>query len=363
MIIGQEEGGLLLLNLRGMPMKKQKTILILFLFCIGLMLASCGSSAKAGTEAATEDPAVGFSSVHDYVVTTKNDTVIYRTADREGEHYITVESGVNLRRTGIKEGWSRIRLNDTTLYVESDCVKRTEMKWAEEQVKEKNSHVVFIDPAKQIYADSGEEQLFPDDPAVYPQMKKKMTKGAIGTATGTFEYEITLDVAEKLRHELELRGYTVILSRASSTISMSNAERAAAGNQSNAEIMIRLSAQGTSVSSTNGMLGFVEKAREDDTEGYYQDCFYLANALMTECCALTDAGRLGIFQTDQMVFLNYAKKPAASIQLGFLSNEEEDRKLSDEEYQKTLARGLANGIDTYFSYINGRNATDEAVGE
>lgn len=335
----------------------------MFLFCAGLMLSACGSGSKTGTEAVTEDPAIGFSSVHDYVVTTKKDTIIYRTADRGGEQYITVDSGVDLRRTGIKEGWSRIRLNDTTLYVESDCVKRTEIKWAEEQVKEKNTHVVYIDPAKQIYADSGEEQLFPDDPAVYPQKKKKMTKGAIGTATGTFEYEITLDVAEKVKHELELRGYTVILSRASSTISMSNAERATAGNQSNAEIMIRLSAQGTAVSSTNGMLGFVEKAKEDDAAGYYQDSFYLANALMTECCALTDAGRLGIFQTDQMVFLNYAQKPAASIQLGFLSNEEEDRKLSDEEYRKKLARGLANGVDTYFSYIDRRNATVETTEE
>ena len=340
-------------------MKKHKKIFIWFLFCISLILSSCGNTANKTQEKDTEDPTIGFSTVKDYIVTTADDTVIYRTPDKNGEKYIVIDAGVNLRRTGVKEGWSRIRLNDTTLYVEGENVKRTEMKWAAEEIKKENSHVVYIDPAKQIYADSGTEQLFPDDPAKYPVMKQKMTKGAIGTATGTFEYEVTLDVAQKLQHELELRGYTVRLSRASSTISLSNAERAVAGNQSGAEIMIRLSAQGTAKSSTNGMLGFVEKAKENDTSDYYQDCFYLANALMTECCAVTDSGRLGIIQTDQLVFLNYADKPAASIQLGFLSNEEEDRRLSDEDYQKKLARGLANGVDNYFSYIDGKNKPEE----
>ena len=56
----------------------------------------------------------------------------------------------------------------------------------------------------------------------------------------------------------------------------------------------------------------------------------------------------------KMVFLNYAKKPTAVIQLGFLSNEEEDQNLSDGTYQEKLAEGLANGVDSYFSFKDGQ---------
>ena len=143
---------------------------------------------------------------------------------------------------------------------------------------------------------------------------------------------------------------------------MSNSERAIAGNQSEAEIMIRLSAQGSENSETKGVMSFIEASLTEDISEHYQNCFYLANSLLTEMCAVTEATRLGVFQTDQMTFLNYAKKPAAVIQLGFLTNAEEDRKLSGDVYQSQLARGLANGIDEYFKYIDGRKAEQNEGG-
>ncbi|MBR6173381.1 MAG: N-acetylmuramoyl-L-alanine amidase [Eubacterium sp.] len=326
---------------------KRRISYFLFLFVFAaFFLAACGKKEEL-TEALNPDELkAGFTTTKDYVVTTKDETVIYRLPDTMSEKYTTVKAGVNLRRTGIKEGWNRIRLNDTILYVESGRVKLTEMKWAEEKQAKVNTHVVFIDPAKQIYADAGKEPLFPDSER---PTKQKMTKGAIGTATGTFEYELTLNMAEQLKHELELRGYTVILSRVSSTISLSNAERAVAGNASEAEIMIRLAAQSSAEAGTNGILGFVAPVDEEKAK-YYQSCFYLANAMLTESCLLTEQNRLGIIQTADMTFLNYARKPAAVIEMGFLSNEEEDRRLSDAEYQKLMVRGLANGIDSYFAW-------------
>jgi N-acetylmuramoyl-L-alanine amidase len=37
--------------------------------------------------------------------------------------------------------------------------------------------------------------------------------------------------------------------------------------------------------------------------------------------------------------------------MGFMSNEEEDRKMATDEYQDLLALGIANGIDLYFEAI------------
>jgi len=337
-----------------MPNIKKKFIIFgTMLAFLLLFLTACGKSSSK-EEGTTEDPTVGFTAKKDYVVTTANDTIVYRTPDFDGEKYDVLKTGVNLRRTGVKDNWTRIRLNDTVLYVETSKVKETQMEWATEQEEQVNSHVVFIDPGKQIYAMSATETLFPNDTAEGAKKKKKMTKGAVGVASGIFEYEVTLDVAEKLKHELELRGYTVFLSRASHTASISNGERAVAGNQSGAEIMIRLSAQATENPETKGILGFVTSAENPGTGKNYENSFYLANSLLTEMCSATEVNRIGIFQTDELVFLNYAEKPAVSVQLGFLSNAEEDQKLSDEEYRKLLARGLANGVDTYFSYVDGK---------
>ena len=333
--------------------KRRISYIFFFFIMSAFFLAACGKKEEATTALDPDSLTAGFSMTKDYVVTTKDDTVIYRLPDQRGEKYTVVKAGVNLRRTGIGEGWNRIRLNDTTLYVESNRVKLTEMKWAEEKQAKVNTHVVYIDPAKQIYADSGTEPNHPDRER---PLKQKMTKGSIGTATGTFEYELTLNMAEQLKHELELRGYTVILSRASSTISMSNAERAITGNQSDGEILIRLSAQSSTEGTTNGILGFVAPVDEENAS-YYQSCFALANALLTESCLVTDQNRLGIIQTPDLTFLNYAKKPAAVIQMGFLSNEEEDRRLSDAEYQKLMVRGLANGVDSYFAWKDEQEST------
>ena len=39
--------------------------------------------------------------------------------------------------------------------------------------------------------------------------------------------------------------------------------------------------------------------------------------------------------------------PAVLVECGFLTNDEEAKNLKDEEYQETLAEGIAQGILTY----------------
>lgn len=44
-----------------------------------------------------------------------------------------------------------------------------------------------------------------------------------------------------------------------------------------------------------------------------------------------------------------AQMPSILIELGFISHNEESRRLYEKEYQQLLANGIANGIDSYFS--------------
>ncbi len=336
-----------------MKSKRKMIYSLILLSLLMLLVTACGS--KKTEEVTTEevDITAGFENVSDYVQTVRPDTVIYRMPDETSEVYSTLKPGVDLMRTGVLKEWTRIRLNDTTLYVKSENVKKTTVQWVEDKKTQKNDHVVFIDPAKQIYADQNKEAIVPGgDPET--QGKARMARASVGTATGSFEYDITLSVADRLKHELELRGYTVILSRESGTTSISNSERAIAGNQSNAEIMIRITASGSSEPKTKGIYSLIASSKNPNTSAQYQDSFYLSNMLITNTCSATGTLRLGIYQTDQMVFLNYCKKPAAVLQLGFLSNKEDDAKLSDPEYQEKLAEGMADGVDGYFEYVDQR---------
>ena len=323
------------------------------------LLTACGKKEQVQTL----DPAeitVGFEAKKDYVQTTGQETVIYRLPDEASEVYIKLKPGVDLNRTGVLGDWTRIRLNDTTLYVKTADVKTTVIQWATEQKKTENSHTVYIDPAKQINAIQEKETLFPDGDPEKDEAKAKMGRASVGVGSGLFEYELTLSVAKKLQHELEMKGYTVILSRTADTVSISNAERALAGNRSDAEIMIRLTAHASTNTDSRGIFGLISTVTNPGTKDLYQDSFYLANMLVTDTCTSTGASRLGIYQTDKTVFLNYAKKPAAVIQLGFLSNAEEDRKLADTDYQEQLASGLADGIDSYFRYADEKAANPES---
>ncbi len=52
---------------------------------------------------------------------------------------------------------------------------------------------------------------------------------------------------------------------------------------------------------------------------------------------------------DHMASLNWSKVPATIIEMGYMSNREEDVLLSEEAYQAKLVEGMVEGIKAYFS--------------
>jgi N-acetylmuramoyl-L-alanine amidase len=347
-----------------MKLNKRRLFCVLLLSFLVLFVTACGKKETVTTEE-PEDITAGFEAKKDYIETTKDDTKIYRMPEEEAEVYGNLKKGVDLSRTGVKGPWTRIRLNDTTLYVKSANVKETTIEWVTEHKTAENQHIVFIDPAKQINANAEKEGLFPEDDPESENSKAKMGRASVGVSSGLFEYELTLSVAKKLQKDLEQKGYTVVLSRTADTVNISNAERALMGNRSDAEILVRLTASASTNAESKGVFSLIASATNPSTKDMYQDSFYLANMLLTDTCLATGATRLGVYQTDKTVFLNHAKRPAATIQLGFLSNGDEDQHLAREEYQEKLAEGIANGIDAYFKYIDekGETPTEEVTTE
>ena len=56
---------------------------------------------------------------------------------------------------------------------------------------------------------------------------------------------------------------------------------------------------------------------------------------------------LGIWETDNMTGNNWSQAPTTHIEMGYMSNPTEGRKMQQDSYQKKMVYGIANGINNY----------------
>jgi len=83
----------------------------------------------------------------------------------------------------------------------------------------------------------------------------------------------------------------------------------------------------------------------------YTECKSLANFIQTCLIAETGARDRGLRETDTVATINWSEIPVAVLQLGFMTNEEEDKLLWKTSYQDKLVKGICDGIDAYFGSL------------
>lgn len=205
---------------------------------------------------------------------------------------------------------------------------------------------VCIDPGHQ---DHGMSDTEPNGPGS-STMKAKLTSGTEGVSTGKNEYEVNLEVSLKLRDILKSRGYNVVMTRETNNVNISNVERAEIANNANADIFIRVHCNSLDTSSVTGALAYQPTSgnpylSSDVIAGSQR----LASALLTNQIAVTGQRNAGIIDGDDMTGINWAKMPVTIIEIGFMSNPDEDQFICSDDGQNKIAQGLANGVDAYFA--------------
>ena len=75
----------------------------------------------------------------------------------------------------------------------------------------------------------------------------------------------------------------------------------------------------------------------------------LSKAVLKQFCKATGTKNRGVMYTDTMSGINWSKVPVTIMEMGFLSNQTEDKKMNKSKtYQKKMTKGMADGIDVYF---------------
>lgn len=206
--------------------------------------------------------------------------------------------------------------------------------------------IIAIDPGHQLRGNSEHEPIGPGA----SQTKPKVSSGTHGRTTGVPEYQLVLDVSLKLKQELLARGYQVVMIRETHEVDISNSQRAQMAAEAGADAFIRVHANGSDDSSVAGALTMApSQGNAFVPSSLAAQCQQLSQIMIDQFCAVTGARNRGVIITDTMSGLNWCSVPSTIIELGFMTNPDEDIKMETGEYQNLMVQGMADGIDQYFA--------------
>ncbi|UFT97882.1 N-acetylmuramoyl-L-alanine amidase [Radiobacillus kanasensis] len=245
-----------------------------------------------------------------YVITHYNKTILRTGPSVDFDILDSVEKGQSLEVLGEENDWYEVSLKDQVGYVEKWLVNPQSSVPISNQWANKT---IVIDPGH------GGRDV-----------------GAIGQS-GSYEKTHTVRTALKLKEELELLGAHVILTRTVDQY-MSLSGRASVANLYHADAFISLHYNSTpEIPSASGISSYYYHERNESL------AIEIQNELM-KATGMDDRGtQFGDFQV-----IRENHRPSVLLELGFLSNVEEEEKIMSVTFQEKLSEGIIKGLTNYF---------------
>lgn len=220
----------------------------------------------------------------------------------------------------------------------------TESSTLEKEKSQNEKYIICIDPGHQVKGDMSEEPIGPNS----SEKKFKVSWGTQGVATNIPEYELTLQASKILKEDLEKIGFKVIMTRETNDVNISNSERAIFTNENNADLVIRIHADGSEDSSVNGASLHIPSHDGEYTKPIYEESNKCAEIIYNEM--INDGFKVNnIYERSDLTGFNWSEVPAVLVEMGFMSNPQEDKKMADKSYQEKMMDSISVAVQSYFN--------------
>ncbi len=204
--------------------------------------------------------------------------------------------------------------------------------------------VITIDPGHQKRANIAPEPVAPGS----VETKYKATVGSMGIVTRKPEYAITLEASKMLEKKLKQKGYQVILTRTSNDVDLSNRDRAQIANKHKSSLFIRMHADGAENSNAKGFSIIAPTKDNPYTKKVFKESRKASKSIVEEVGKEFSLYQNGVNYRAGLSGFNWSRVPVILIELGYVTNPEEDRNLSNKKYLEKLTTYITKGVDQYF---------------
>lgn len=159
-------------------------------------------------------------------------------------------------------------------------------------------------------------------------------------ANGVREKDVVLNVGLKLKRRLEAAGATVVMTR-SSDVFLELSDRVAIANNRNADAFISVHANAAGSSAANGTETFWHRNYASASSKK------LADSIQSELIKKLKTNNRGVKEGNFHVIRN-TRMASVLVEVGFLTNAEEARKLASDSFQEDAAEAIYQGVLNFF---------------
>lgn len=179
--------------------------------------------------------------------------------------------------------------------------------------------------------------------------------GAVSKFCNNKEKELNLIIAEKVKKLLEDEGVKVIMTRTRDILNYSKSSKTIL--QKRKEDLLKRKNIMDNSSADIAVSIHMNEFKEEKYWGI--QAFYPPNSAKSECLAMTlqdtmremvqpTSTRQALINDRGIIIFRELKTPTAVVECGFLSNRDEDSKLSTDEHRQKIAEAIKAGILKYF---------------
>ena len=203
--------------------------------------------------------------------------------------------------------------------------------------------VICVDPGHEVTALHVQEPIDP-----YQSKTKEAFVGGTSGENQT-EEQLNLSVGLILQGLLKDEGASVVMTRTTHESDMTSYMRAMLANEKNADLCIRIHADGSNDATVSGMSMLVPYGSQLATQDIVEPSQTAGEYVLAATVEQTGAKNNGVVQRSDLTGFNFAEVPTILIEMGFMSNPVEDALMETAEYQYKLAKGMCVGIQNYFA--------------